>query len=61
MAGQSKIMPVRIASPEATAYGSTIAQGLTWAADQGARVANISYANVPASSTIINAAQYMKK
>lgn len=60
MAGQSKIMPVRIASPEATAYGSTIAQGLTWAADQGVRVANISYANVPASSTIINAAQYMK-
>lgn len=60
MAGQSKLMPVRIASPEATAYGSTIAQGLTWAADHGARVANISYANVPASSTIINAAQYMK-
>lgn len=60
MAGQAKIMPVRIASPEATAYGSTIAQGLTWAADRGVRVANISYANVPASSTIINAAQYMK-
>lgn len=60
IAGQAKIMPVRIASPEATASGSTIAQGLTWAADRGVRVANISYANVPASSTIINAAQYMK-
>jgi len=54
------LMPVRIASPSATATGSTIASGLTWAADQGADVANISYEGVCGNSTIESAAQYMK-
>ncbi len=60
LAGDAMIMPVRIASPQGYASGSTIAQGLIWAADNGARVANISYAGVPASSTIISASEYMK-
>lgn len=54
------LMPVRIADPTANATASMIAQGLSWAADKGADVANISYAGVPGNSTIQAAAQYMK-
>lgn len=60
MAGQSLIMPVRIADANAYAYWSTVAQGLTWASDMGARVANISYSGVAASATVQSAAQYMR-
>jgi len=60
VAAQSMIMPVRTASPSATVTGSAIASGLTWAVDNGARVANISYSGVPASSTAIYASEYMK-
>lgn len=59
-AGQSKIMPVRIADANAYAYWSTIAQGVTWAADRGARVINISYDQLPQSSAVISAANYAK-
>ncbi len=37
------LMPVRISGPDGWAFQSTAAQGLIWAADHGARVANISY------------------
>ena len=37
VAGQAKLMPVRIADANAYTYWSTVAQGLTWAADNGAR------------------------
>jgi subtilisin family serine protease len=56
----ARLMPVRIADANAYAYWSTVAQGLTWAADNGARVANISYVGVAASSTVKSAAQYMR-
>jgi thermitase len=60
VAGGARIMPVRIADPNAYAYWSTVAQGITWAADHGARVANLSYVGASASSTIISAAQYLR-
>ena len=60
VAGQSRIMPVRIASPTATASSSTIANGLVYAADHGVRVANVSYANQPMRAATITASQYMK-
>jgi hypothetical protein len=60
VAGQAKLMPVRIADANAYAYWSTIAQGVTYAADNGARVINISYDQLPLSSAVINAAQYAK-
>jgi hypothetical protein len=60
VAGQAWIMPVRIADANAWAYWSTVAKGVTWAADQGARVANISYVGVAGSSTVRSAADYMK-
>lgn len=65
VAGQAKIMPVRVAYFDTTynecyAYYSTISSGLTWAADHGAKIANVSYGGVSASSSIISAAQYMQ-
>lgn len=60
MAHGAMLMPVRVASPTASATGSAVAAGLTWAADHGADVANVSYENIPGNSTIETAAQYMK-
>jgi thermitase len=64
IAGQSKIMPVRIAYYDATqgcyAFYSTVANGLTYAADHGARIANVSYGGVAASSTVQSAAHYLQ-
>ncbi len=60
VAGSSKIMPVRVADANATASASTVAKALTWVADKGVRVANISYSGIPGNLTIQNAAQYMK-
>jgi subtilisin family serine protease len=59
VAGSARIMPIRISDPAGYGYFSTIAQGLSWAADRGARVANISY-SVAGSSTVINAANYFR-
>jgi subtilisin family serine protease len=60
LAGHARLMPVRIADANAYAYWSTVAQGLVWAADHGARVANISYVGVAASQSVQNAAQYLR-
>jgi thermitase len=60
VAGGATIMPVRIADANAWAYWSTTAQALTWVADQGVRVANISYVGVAGSSSVRSAAQYMQ-
>lgn len=57
----AKIMPIRVSnnSTSGTAYTSDIARGLSWAADNGADVANISYA-MTGSATVSSAAQYMR-
>lgn len=60
VAGLSKIMPVRIADANAYAYWSTIAQGVTWATDRGARVINISYDQLLLSSAVVSASNYAK-
>ncbi len=57
VAGGCRIMPIRISSSNGTGYFSTMATGLTWAADHGARVANISY-QASGSATVAAAAQY---
>ena len=54
------IMPVRISDNYGYATDSNIAAGLTWAADHGARVANVSY-NVAGSSTVSRAARYFQR
>ena len=64
VAGAARIMPVRIAYKNATggcpAYFSTIANGITWAADHGARIANVSYVGITGSSAVKSASRYMK-
>lgn len=60
VAGQSKIMPIRITDTNGYGYASTIAQGLVWASDNGARVANVSFGGAVSISSVQNAAQYMK-
>jgi len=54
-----RIMPIRISDISGYASYSAMASGLTWAADHGARVANISY-NVSGSSTVSSAAKYFQ-
>lgn len=56
----AKIMPVRIADANAYAYWSTVAQGIYWAADHGAKVVNVSYNGVSGSSAVQSAAQYLR-
>lgn len=63
VAGRAKIMPIRIAfvsSGNCYAYTSTMANGLTWAADHGARIANISFSSVPTSLAVQSAANYLR-
>jgi hypothetical protein len=52
-----KIMPVQVGT-DTGATLSNIATGLTWAADHGARVANMSWAGTNDSSTLQNAINY---
>lgn len=59
VAWNAKIMPIRISDSTGYAYWSTVASALYWAADHGAKVANISY-SVQGSNTVLAAAQYMR-
>jgi thermitase len=54
-----KIMPIRISDASGNATYSSMASGLTWAADHGAKVANISYI-ASTSSAVKSAAQYFQ-
>jgi hypothetical protein len=54
-----RIMPVQIGT-DSGAYVSDIAGGITWAADHGARVANISFGGPNSSSTLTNAVAYAR-
>ena len=60
IAGRANLMPIVIADSSGVGYWSLIAQGISYAADHGARLANISYENLLSSSSIVSAAQYMK-
>jgi len=56
----AKILPIRITnSSDGWAYISDMAEGITWAANHGARVANISYGGAAGSLSVANAASYM--
>ncbi len=60
LAWSAEIMPIRIATPDGTAFVSTIANGIRWAADHGAKVVNISFSGVAGSAAIQSAAQYLR-
>ena len=56
----AKILPIRITNQSnGYAYFSDMAEGIMWAADNGARVANLSYGGAAGSASIANAANYM--
>lgn len=59
VAWNCRIMPIRIADSSGYAAVSDVASGLTWAADHGARVANISF-NATGYSTVSSAANYFQ-
>jgi len=59
IAWEAKVMPVRISGPDGWASFSTIASGLNWAAANGARVANISYA-ISGSGSVTSAAENLR-
>lgn len=59
-AGQSRIMPLRISAPDGSATYSAMATALNWAADNGARIANISYQRACGSASVQSAANYMR-
>jgi hypothetical protein len=59
IAWRSKVMPMRISDVNGYGSWSAMASALTWAADHGAKVANISYM-VQDSSTVQSAAQYFR-
>jgi len=54
-----RVMPIRISDLNGNATYSAAANGLTWAADHGARVANISYI-MTGSSSVTSAAKYFQ-
>ena len=60
VAGAARIMPLRIVGTTCSATSSAIASALTYAADRGARIANISYGGVSSSAAVLSAANYMK-
>lgn len=54
------IMPIRVTDTAGMGSIGLMASGLTWAADRGARVANLSFSAVGTYATVQTAAQYMK-
>ncbi len=60
VAGAAKIMPIRVSDASGYAYYSTIAQGVIFAADNGARVANASFSGVYTSASVQSAATYLR-
>lgn len=60
VAYSAKIMPIRISDATGVTTYSVVANALTWAADRGARVANISYSDMYKSYTVTNAANYFR-
>jgi len=56
----SQVMPIRITDrTDGYASFSDMASGILWAADHGARVANLSYDGAAGSATVASAASYM--
>ena len=56
----TQVMPIRITDrTDGYANFGDMASGITWAADHGARVANLSYSGAAGSSTVASAASYM--
>jgi len=60
IAGKAKIMPLRITDNNGYGYQHFTVSALIYAADHGARIANISYKDQTSKEAVRSAAQYMK-
>jgi subtilisin family serine protease len=60
VAGQARIMPIRVSGADGMGSWSAISSGLIYAADHGAKVANASFLGLTDSASTRSAAQYMK-
>ena len=60
ISGKAKIMPLRITDINGYAYQNFTVSALIYAADNGARIANISYKDQTSKEVVRSAAQYMK-
>lgn len=60
IAWNTKIMPIRVSETNGSAYLSVLANGIVYAADHGAKIANCSFASLAGSPTVQNAANYMR-
>ncbi|MBS1706712.1 MAG: peptidase S8 [Armatimonadetes bacterium] len=58
VAGNVRIMPVRVFDSEDKAYVSRVAEGIYWATDNGANIISISLGGVSASNTLEDAVNY---
>jgi hypothetical protein len=56
----ARIMPLRVTDNSGNGYFSLIASAITHAADNGAKVANVSFLGVSLSASVEAAAQYMR-
>ncbi|HVU75027.1 MAG TPA: S8 family serine peptidase [Mycobacteriales bacterium] len=55
---QCKVMPVKVLDANATGTDSTVAAGVTWAVDHGAKVLNLSLGGTSTSTVLSNAIAY---
>lgn len=58
VAGAAPIMPVRVTDGTGRATSASIANGIIWAADHGARVINLSFNGIAGNAVIRTAAEY---
>lgn len=57
---KTRVMPIRVTDTNGWGYDSAIANCITWAADKGARGANVSFGGVCGSPIVQAAAKYMR-
>lgn len=60
VAGLAKIMPIRVAYADGNVAFSNVAKALTYAADRGVKIANVSFSGAAGSASVLNAAKYFK-
>jgi thermitase len=58
VAGNAPLMPVRVTDANGAANAASIANGIIWATDHGARVINLSFDGIVGNATIGAAAEY---